>query len=202
MTILFGVVARLPFAFAAGMGLNSFVATTLVGSLTWPEAMGLVVINGLIIVILAATGLRRLVFDAVPMQLKLAITAGIGLFITVHRARRRRLHRLDRRAVAARRPRRRRHRFDQHRADARIRAHAPGDGRSRRPAGARRHPHRTRGGHRRRGRHRGDLAPRLGGRAARRLESVGADIVRLTVRPARSVARRRVQPGRLSAASG
>jgi AGZA family xanthine/uracil permease-like MFS transporter len=43
--------------------------------------MGLVVINGLIIVLLAATGLRRLVFDAVPMQLKLAITAGIGLFI-------------------------------------------------------------------------------------------------------------------------
>ncbi|ULE34427.1 NCS2 family permease [Mycobacterium sp. IDR2000157661] len=81
MTIVFGVVARLPFAFAAGLGINSFVATTLVGSLTWPEAMGLVVINGLIIVLLAATGLRRLVFDAVPMQLKLAITAGIGLFI-------------------------------------------------------------------------------------------------------------------------
>ncbi|HEX2215050.1 MAG TPA: NCS2 family permease, partial [Mycobacterium sp.] len=81
MTILFGVIARLPFAFAAGLGINSFVATTLVGSLTWAEAMGLVVINGLIIVILAATGLRRLVFDAVPMQLKLAITAGIGLFI-------------------------------------------------------------------------------------------------------------------------
>jgi AGZA family xanthine/uracil permease-like MFS transporter len=81
ITILFGVIARLPFAFAAGLGINSFVATTLVGSLTWPEAMGLVLINGLIIVILAATGLRRLVFDAVPMQLKLAITAGIGLFI-------------------------------------------------------------------------------------------------------------------------
>jgi adenine/guanine/hypoxanthine permease len=81
MTILFGVIARLPFAFAAGLGINSFLATTVVGSLTWPEAMGLVVINGLIIVILAATGLRRLVFDAVPMQLKLAITAGIGLFI-------------------------------------------------------------------------------------------------------------------------
>ena len=43
--------------------------------------MGLVVIDGLIIVLLAATGLRKLVFDAVPMQLKLAITAGIGLFI-------------------------------------------------------------------------------------------------------------------------
>jgi adenine/guanine/hypoxanthine permease len=81
MTILFGVISRLPFAFAAGLGLNTFVATTLVGSLTWPEAMGLVVINGLIIVTLAATGLRRLVFDAVPIQLKTAITAGIGLFI-------------------------------------------------------------------------------------------------------------------------
>ncbi len=81
MTILFGVIARLPFAFAAGLGINSFLATTVVGSVTWPEAMGLVVINGVIIVILAATGLRRLVFDAVPMELKLAITAGIGLFI-------------------------------------------------------------------------------------------------------------------------
>ena len=81
MTILFGVVARLPFAFAAGLGLNSFLASTVVGSLTWPEAMGLVVINGLLIVALAATGLRKLIFDAVPMQLKLAITAGIGLFI-------------------------------------------------------------------------------------------------------------------------
>jgi AGZA family xanthine/uracil permease-like MFS transporter len=81
MTILFGVVARLPFAFAAGLGINSFLATTVVGSLTWPEAMGLVVIDGLIIVLLAVTGLRRMIFDAVPMQLKLAITAGIGLFI-------------------------------------------------------------------------------------------------------------------------
>jgi AGZA family xanthine/uracil permease-like MFS transporter len=81
MTILFGVVARLPFAFAAGLGINSFLATSVVGSLTWPEAMGLVVINGLIIVALAVSGLRRLVFDAVPMQLKMAITAGIGLFI-------------------------------------------------------------------------------------------------------------------------
>ncbi len=81
MTILFGVFARMPFAFAAGLGINSFLATTVVGTVSWPEAMGLVVINGLIIVVLAATGLRRLVFDAVPMQLKLAITAGIGLFI-------------------------------------------------------------------------------------------------------------------------
>ena len=81
MTILFGVAARLPFAFAAGLGINSFLASSVVGDLTWPEAMGLVVIDGLIIVALAVTGLRRLIFDAVPMPLKLAITAGIGLFI-------------------------------------------------------------------------------------------------------------------------
>ena len=81
MTIAFGVIARLPFAFAAGLGINSFLATSVVGTLTWPEAMGLVVIDGLIIVALAVSGLRRMVFDAVPMQLKLAITAGIGLFI-------------------------------------------------------------------------------------------------------------------------
>ncbi len=81
MTILFGIVARLPFAFAAGLGINSFLASSVVGTLSWPEAMGLVVINGLIIVALAVSGLRRMVFDAVPIQLKLAITAGIGLFI-------------------------------------------------------------------------------------------------------------------------
>jgi AGZA family xanthine/uracil permease-like MFS transporter len=81
MTIIFGVIARLPFAFAAGLGINSFLATSVVGALTWPEAMGLVVIDGLIILALAVSGLRRMVFDAVPMQLKLAITAGIGLFI-------------------------------------------------------------------------------------------------------------------------
>jgi AGZA family xanthine/uracil permease-like MFS transporter len=81
MTILFAVVARLPFAFAAGLGINSFLASSVVGSVTWPEAMGLIVIDGLVIVSLAATGLRKLIFDAVPMPLKLAITAGIGLFI-------------------------------------------------------------------------------------------------------------------------
>src|SRR3954469_7371452 len=79
MTLLFGLVTRLPFAFAAGLGINSFLAVAVVGQVTWPEAMGLVVINGLIIVLLAATGLRRMIFNAVPIQLKLAITVGIGL---------------------------------------------------------------------------------------------------------------------------
>jgi AGZA family xanthine/uracil permease-like MFS transporter len=81
MTILFGLITRLPFAFAAGLGINAFLAFSVVGQVTWPEAMALVLINGLVIVLLAATGLRKLIFDAVPVQLKIAITVGIGLFI-------------------------------------------------------------------------------------------------------------------------
>lgn len=81
MTILMGVIANVPFGLAAGLGINSFLAFTLVQDLTWPEAMGLVVINGIIIVLLGATGLRRMIFDAIPAPLKSAISVGIGLFI-------------------------------------------------------------------------------------------------------------------------
>jgi len=81
MTILFGIVARLPFALAAGLGMNSFLAVNVVGEVTWQEAMGLVVINGLLIVLLAVTGLRAMIFAAVPRELKTAITVGIGMFI-------------------------------------------------------------------------------------------------------------------------
>lgn len=81
MTILFGVFARLPFALAAGLGINSFLAVSVVGQVTWPEAMGLVVINGLLIVLFGATGIRTAIFNAVPAPLKAAITVGIGLFI-------------------------------------------------------------------------------------------------------------------------
>ncbi|WP_022893040.1 NCS2 family permease [Agromyces subbeticus] len=81
MTILFGLFARLPFALAAGLGINSFLAVSVVGQVTWPEAMGLVVINGIIIVLLGATGARTAIFKAVPQALKAAITVGIGLFI-------------------------------------------------------------------------------------------------------------------------
>jgi AGZA family xanthine/uracil permease-like MFS transporter len=81
MTILFGLITRLPFAFAAGLGINAFLAFSVVGQVTWPEAMALVMINGAVIVLLAATGLRKMIFDAVPFQLKIAITVGIGLFI-------------------------------------------------------------------------------------------------------------------------
>ncbi|MBC9954315.1 NCS2 family permease [Leucobacter sp. cx-42] len=81
MTILFGLVSRLPFGFAAGLGINAFLAFSVVQEVTWPEAMAIVVINGVLIVLLAATGLRRMIFDAVPVELKLAITVGIGFFI-------------------------------------------------------------------------------------------------------------------------
>lgn len=80
-TILFGAVARLPFALAAGLGMNSFLAVSVVQDVTWPEAMGLTMINGVIIVVLGATGIRTAIFHAVPHALKVAITVGIGLFI-------------------------------------------------------------------------------------------------------------------------
>jgi adenine/guanine/hypoxanthine permease len=83
MTILMGVVANYPFALAAGLGLNAFVAFTLVGTfgLTWPDAMGVIVIEGLIIAALVLTGFREAVLNAIPMDLKRAIGIGIGLFI-------------------------------------------------------------------------------------------------------------------------
>lgn len=81
MTVLFGFVANLPFGLAAGLGVNSFLAVSVVQDVTWAEAMGLVVINGIIITILSLTGLRTMIFESIPQQLKTAITVGIGLFI-------------------------------------------------------------------------------------------------------------------------
>ncbi len=81
MSIVFGVVANYPFAIAAGLGINSLLAVTIAPQVTWPEAMGLVVIDGVIIVLLALTGFRTAVFNAIPSALKSAIAAGIGMFI-------------------------------------------------------------------------------------------------------------------------
>ncbi|MBC7597353.1 MAG: NCS2 family permease, partial [Kineosporiaceae bacterium] len=82
VTILMGVVANFPLALATGLGLNAFVAYSVATKMTWADAMGLVVLEGLIILILVLTGFRKAVFDAVPRQLKTAIAVGIGLFIT------------------------------------------------------------------------------------------------------------------------
>lgn len=82
MTILFGLVANYPFAIATGLGINTLLAVTIAPQVTWPEAMGLVVVDGLIILLLVATGFRTAVFNAVPPDLKAAIAVGIGVFIS------------------------------------------------------------------------------------------------------------------------
>jgi adenine/guanine/hypoxanthine permease len=81
VTILMGLVANFPLALAAGLGLNAFIAFSIASKMTWADAMGLVVIEGIIILILVLTGFRKAVFEAVPLQLKVAISVGIGLFI-------------------------------------------------------------------------------------------------------------------------
>ncbi len=83
LTILMGVVGNYPLALATGLGLNTFVAVGIASQMTWADAMGLVVLEGLIITILVLTGFRTAVFRAVPAQLKIAISVGIGLFIAL-----------------------------------------------------------------------------------------------------------------------
>ena len=85
MTILMGVVANYPMALAAGLGVNAMVAYTIAGTdgVTYADAMGLVVIEGIIILVLVLTGFREAVFKAVPPSIKTAISVGIGLFIAL-----------------------------------------------------------------------------------------------------------------------
>lgn len=83
VTILMGVVANYPLALATGLGLNAFVAFSIASQMTWADAMGLVVLEGLVILVLVLTGFREAVFHAVPAQLKIAISVGIGLFIAL-----------------------------------------------------------------------------------------------------------------------
>src|SRR4051812_11700427 len=83
MTILMGVVGRYPFALAAGLGINAIVAVYAATQLTWPEIMGLIVLEGLLITVLVLTGFRKAVFEAIPPQLKTAIAVGIGFFLTI-----------------------------------------------------------------------------------------------------------------------
>lgn len=83
LTILMGAVANFPLALATGLGLNTFVAVGIASRMTWADAMGLIVLEGIIITVLVLTGFRTAVFRAVPQQLKIAISVGIGLFITL-----------------------------------------------------------------------------------------------------------------------
>jgi AGZA family xanthine/uracil permease-like MFS transporter len=83
MTILMGVVGRFPIALATGLGLNAFLAVGVASQMSWPDAMGLVVLEGLVITVLVLTGFRTVVFNAIPGQLKTAIAVGIGLFLAL-----------------------------------------------------------------------------------------------------------------------
>jgi AGZA family xanthine/uracil permease-like MFS transporter len=81
--ILMGLGANFPLALASGMGLNAVVAYQLVQGegLSWQTAMGLVVLDGLVVLLLVLCGLREAVMHAIPRDLRRAIGAGIGLFI-------------------------------------------------------------------------------------------------------------------------
>lgn len=81
MTLLMGIVGRFPIGMATGLGLNALVAYALAPQMTWPQAMGLVVWEGILITVLVLTGFRTAVFKAVPKTLRTAISVGIGLFI-------------------------------------------------------------------------------------------------------------------------
>lgn len=83
LTILMGSIANYPLALATGLGLNTFVAVGIASQMSWAAAMGLVVLEGLIILVLVLTGFRVAVFKAVPPQIKIAISVGIGLFIAL-----------------------------------------------------------------------------------------------------------------------
>jgi AGZA family xanthine/uracil permease-like MFS transporter len=81
MTAIMGLGGNLPLAIAAGLGLNAVVAFQIAPLMSWPDAMGLIVLEGLLICALVVTGLREAVMRAIPSALKQAISVGIGLFI-------------------------------------------------------------------------------------------------------------------------
>lgn len=84
-SIAMGIFGNVPFALAAGLGLNAFVAFGLVATrgLTWPNAMGVIVVEGLLIALLVIIGLRERIMLAFPDGLRRAIGAGIGAFIAI-----------------------------------------------------------------------------------------------------------------------
>jgi adenine/guanine/hypoxanthine permease len=83
MTILMGLYTNRAYALAPGLGINAIVAFTLVGTLhlSFPSAMGLIVLEGAVVTVLVLSGLRETIMRAIPLELKKAIAIGIGLFI-------------------------------------------------------------------------------------------------------------------------
>ena len=82
-TACMALMANLPFALSAGMGINAFMAYTVVGILgySWQVALFAVFVEGIIFILLSLTNVREAIFNAIPLQLKNAVSIGIGLFI-------------------------------------------------------------------------------------------------------------------------
>lgn len=82
-SIIMGLLANYPVALAAGMGVNALFAYTICGAMgySWQAALAAVFLSGIIFVIISVTGVRKMIIDSIPVQLKLAIGAGIGFFI-------------------------------------------------------------------------------------------------------------------------
>jgi len=82
-TLLMALTANLPFALSAGMGLNAFMAYTVVGEYgySWNVALLAVFIEGIVFIVMSLTNIREAIFNAIPMVLKKAVSVGIGLFI-------------------------------------------------------------------------------------------------------------------------
>ena len=82
-SIIMGILSNYPVALAPGMGVNALFAFTLCGAMgyTWQGALALVFVSGLIFIVISVTGIRSMVINSIPPQLKLAIGAGIGFFI-------------------------------------------------------------------------------------------------------------------------
>lgn len=83
MTVLMGLIGNAPLALASGLGVNAVVAFTIAPTMTWAQAFGLVVLEGLVIVIMAISGIRERIINAIPAPLKTALTMGIGLYIAL-----------------------------------------------------------------------------------------------------------------------
>jgi len=82
-TILMGLVGKAPLALAAGLGINGVVAFQMAPAMTWAQAFGLVVLEGVCIVLMAVSGVRERIINAIPMALKTGITVGIGLYLAL-----------------------------------------------------------------------------------------------------------------------
>ena len=82
--LMMGLVANLPFALSAGMGLNAYFAYTVCGQMgySWQAALAAVFVEGLLFIILSLTNIREAVFNAIPKTMKFAVSVGVGLFIT------------------------------------------------------------------------------------------------------------------------